>query len=404
MKDELRRQAEERLAKEKTEVEFDLSPEETQKTLHELQVHQIELEMQNEELRRAQEQLEALRARYFDLYDLAPVGYMTLSEQGLILEANLTASTLLNTSRTALVRQPISRFILKEDQDIYYLHRKQLFETGKPQSCELRVVKRDTAPIWVRLDATVMHAADGASVCRLIAVDISERKLAESIRNRVERIIQHDLRSPAISSITLAKLLRNDDNITDMQRGLLDQMEKINMQMLNSLNSSLDLQKIETGHYQSEFEALDCMSLSRNVAESLLGMPNNESKRIDFLIDGVSPDLNELCPCLGQSNLLQSSLRNLMQNALESSSKEDVVYVEFISDTECHIKIRNTGVVPADIRDRFFVEYVTSGKTFGTGLGTYSAMKMITAQGGRLEMETSDEKNETVVTIYLPLP
>ena len=106
-----------------------LSPEETRRTLHELRVHQIELEMQNEELRRAQAELDAARARYFDLYDLAPVGYCTVSEKGLILEANLTAATLLGVARGALVKQPFSRFILKEDQDIYYLHRKQLFET-----------------------------------------------------------------------------------------------------------------------------------------------------------------------------------------------------------------------------------------------------------------------------------
>ena len=109
------------------------SPEETRRALHELQVHQIELEMQNEELRRTQEELEASRARYFDLYDLAPVGYFTLSEQGLILEANLTAARLLGVARGALVKQPLSRFILPEDQDIYYLHRKELLETGAPR-------------------------------------------------------------------------------------------------------------------------------------------------------------------------------------------------------------------------------------------------------------------------------
>jgi PAS domain-containing protein len=94
-----------------------LSPAQMRQTLHELRVHQIELEMQNEELRRAQVELDAARARYFDLYDLAPVGYCTLSEPGLILEANLTAATLLGVPRGALVKQPISRFILPEDQD-----------------------------------------------------------------------------------------------------------------------------------------------------------------------------------------------------------------------------------------------------------------------------------------------
>src|SRR5512143_1299731 len=116
----LRWQAEEIARKEAAQSSEDLeflSPEDIRQTLHELQVHQIELELQNEELRRAQAELEAVRARYFDLYDLAPVSYCTLSEQGLILETNLTAATLLGVARGALVKQPISRFIFPEDQD-----------------------------------------------------------------------------------------------------------------------------------------------------------------------------------------------------------------------------------------------------------------------------------------------
>ena len=110
------------------------SPEEARRLLHELQVYKIELEMQNEELRRAQAELDASRERYFDLYDLAPVGYCTISEKGLILEANLTAATLLGLAKGALVKQPLTRFILPDDQDIYYLHHKKLFETGTPSA------------------------------------------------------------------------------------------------------------------------------------------------------------------------------------------------------------------------------------------------------------------------------
>ena len=130
------------------------SPEAARRALHELRVHQIELEMQNEELRRAQVELEASRARYFDLYDLAPVAYFTLSEQGLILEANLTAAKLFGVARGVLVKQPLSRFILPEDQDSHYRHRKALLETGAPQSWALRVLKKDAVPFWVRVDAT----------------------------------------------------------------------------------------------------------------------------------------------------------------------------------------------------------------------------------------------------------
>ncbi len=158
-----------------------LSPEEIRKTIHELRVHQIELEMQNEELRTAQAQIEAGRARYLDLYDLAPVGYCTLSEQGMILEANLTAATLLGTARGALIKQPISRFILKEDQDIYYLHRKKLFETGEPQECDLRMGKPDGTNFWAHLSAIAAQGEDGAPVCRCVLSDITERKRSDSV-------------------------------------------------------------------------------------------------------------------------------------------------------------------------------------------------------------------------------
>jgi PAS domain-containing protein len=112
-------------------------PEEAGRLLHELQVHQIELEMQNDELRRAQQELEASRVKYFDLYDLAPVGYFTVSEEGLILEANLRGADLLGVGRNRLTKQPLTRYIVPEDQDVYYLHRKRLLETGVRQVCEL---------------------------------------------------------------------------------------------------------------------------------------------------------------------------------------------------------------------------------------------------------------------------
>jgi chemotaxis family two-component system sensor kinase Cph1 len=156
-----------------------LSPQETRQTLHELRVHQIELEMQNEELRRTQVELDNARERYFDLYDMAPVGYCTISKNGLIKEANLTAANLLGVTRSALVRRPFTIFILKKDLDTYYMHSKPLFETGAPQVYELRMVKKDAAPFWARLEATREEDADGTTLCRVTVSDITERKRAE---------------------------------------------------------------------------------------------------------------------------------------------------------------------------------------------------------------------------------
>ena len=156
-----------------------MSPEKTQQLLHELTVHQIQLEMQNEELRRTQAELEDTRARYFDLYDLAPEGFITINEQGLILEANLTAANLLGVNRGALANQPIFRLILKEDQDIYYLFRKQLMKSREPQACELRMVKQDGTVFWGHLDATIALNTESKPVQSILLSDITERKLHE---------------------------------------------------------------------------------------------------------------------------------------------------------------------------------------------------------------------------------
>ncbi|HUX65208.1 GAF domain-containing sensor histidine kinase, partial [Sulfuricella sp.] len=179
----LRQEAETKLAHDPN-----LKPRPAEDLLHELQVHQVELEMQNENLRQSQVELEAAHAQYFDLYDLAPVGYCTLSERGLILQANLTAATLLGLTRCALTKQLLTPFILKEDQNIYYLFRKRLLGDGKPQSCELRMVKKDGAQFWVHLAVTVAKDADGAPVLRIVLSDITKSKTAERQIRRLNNL------------------------------------------------------------------------------------------------------------------------------------------------------------------------------------------------------------------------
>ncbi|MEI7902959.1 MAG: PAS domain S-box protein, partial [bacterium] len=147
----------------------------------------------NEELRRTQAELDAVRA----LYDLAPMGYVILSEQGLIVKANLTAATLLGADRDELVRQPVSRFIFQEDADIYHVHRKQLFATDEPQVCELRMLKKDQAVFWARVEASLAQGPDGEPFCRVVLSDISERKRTEK-----SLAVAHQQRLAILESIT----------------------------------------------------------------------------------------------------------------------------------------------------------------------------------------------------------
>ena len=161
-----------------------LSPAQAQMALHELRVHRIELEMQNEELRQAQTGLAPERERFFDLYDMAPVGYITVSEQGLILQANLTAVQLLGCSRQQLLNQRFSRFIAAQDQDSYYLQLKQLLESRQTQSFDLQIVTESAQPFWAKLIASVVNSNNGDAEAefRIVINDITERKVAEAQR------------------------------------------------------------------------------------------------------------------------------------------------------------------------------------------------------------------------------
>jgi PAS domain S-box-containing protein len=154
-----------------------LNPDETQRLIHELQVHQIELEMQNDELRRAELELLSSKERYIDLYDLAPVGYCTLDEDGVLRDVNLTAATLLATDRSILLNQPIHRYIAKDDQDAFYLFRKKLSHTDQPDSLELRMIKSSGLYFWAKLDVTIRRTS-GTRITSVVIQDISLSKLA----------------------------------------------------------------------------------------------------------------------------------------------------------------------------------------------------------------------------------
>ncbi len=172
--------------------------------LHELRVHQIELELQNEELRRAQEELEASRARYFDLYDMAPVGYCTLCETDQILEANLTAAMMFGVTKAALVGKPLTTFIHRDSQDAFYRHRRQLPAEPAPRALELRF-KRVSAPsFWAWVEIVCTRDQSGAQRCRVSFTDITLLKQAEATSSSETDIAPRDIAAPAELSLATA--------------------------------------------------------------------------------------------------------------------------------------------------------------------------------------------------------
>ncbi len=174
-RNELRKRAEDRLDNKFPNNEVILD-EDAHRLVYELHTYQIELEMQNEELRLVQQELLEARDRYIGLYDLAPVGYLTMNAQGLILESNLTFAKMIETERQQLIKQPLSAYVAQQDQDVYYLFNMHTREKKTQQTCELRMSAYN--PRLTGTDSS-KHAA-GAVKDGLLWVQLNSRPLLDA--------------------------------------------------------------------------------------------------------------------------------------------------------------------------------------------------------------------------------
>ena len=176
----LRRRAEELLRVTKRDIAA-MPVKDVQQLVYELQIHEIELELQNEELHRTQMQLEAARERYVDLYDFSPAGHLTLDTNGKIIEANLRAGALLGMNRKELMGQSLARFIASDDDEGRFLrHCQDVLETGTRQTCEVQFRRNDQVSCFVHLESLAVREEPGEIThWRTSLLDISDRKLAE---------------------------------------------------------------------------------------------------------------------------------------------------------------------------------------------------------------------------------
>lgn len=178
----LRDRAEARLKAHRTKKGVPASAPDALRQLHELQVHQIELEMQNEELRTAQAQVEESLARFTDLYDFSPVGYFTLRRDGCITQTNLTGARLLGEERTRLHGKRLMSFVTEADRSVFSEFFHHVFTSLTDHTCEVGLVVKNRPPRTVRIEAT--RCTEGQQ-CRAVVMDVTERKQAQEENLRI---------------------------------------------------------------------------------------------------------------------------------------------------------------------------------------------------------------------------
>ena len=387
-----------------------LSADETQLLLHDLRVHQIELQMQTEELHQTQEKLEALLAKYFDLYDLAPVGYVTLSETGLILEANLTVANMVGAARGALVSRPFNSLILREDKDLYHLHFKQwrllsAIDQGSRRICDLRLVKNDGTPFWARLESIVAQDADSSLTYRVVISDITDHKQAEQDRfarqsaeeaslamSQFVANMSHEIRTPLTSILGFAQVLERDPLLKPGQIKHVQTITRSGVHLLRLINEILDMSKINASTLnEAHFYLLDLLDDLEMMFRS-----RTDAKGLQLLIERKESLPRQL---IGDEGKLRQICVNLMGNAIKFTETGGVtmrVHTEVVEGKTVEGKkavrlvaeVEDTGLgIPDDDIYRIFgtFQQAEAGvKVGGTGLGLTISRRFVEKMGGKL--------------------
>jgi PAS domain S-box-containing protein len=327
-----------------------------------------------------------------------PVGMFVVDAETHVLSgANPAALSLCGYTAEELIGTPCSRFLCGDSRTCPW-------HMGEGDVCmdESYLTHKDGSRVPV-LKTMVGARIDGRESLVVSVQDISEQKRLEELREDVNRIVVHDLKSPIIGVINGCRLLLLEEEHLDAELSeMLHLIEQQAEKALHMIGLSLDLYKIEAGTYAYAPESVDLMAVVREAVGNLSGKIADKGMSVPVLLDGREARDGESLEIPANPLLLETMVSNLLLNAVEASPEGGQAVARVDRGDPVCLTITNTGAVPRDVRETFFDKYATSGKSGGTGLGTYSARLAATAMGGTIELSCSDEEDRTTVRVTLP--
>jgi PAS domain S-box-containing protein len=377
----------------------------TDALLHELQVHQIELEMQNEQLNQAHLAMEESRDRYADLYDFAPVGYVTLTADAQIAEINLTGATLLGVARQQLLTKRFSTFIVHADQECWSRHFTSVKNHVGRSTVELAMQRGDGTVFHALLDCAHQKVGAGGTAIRIALSDISERKRLEAERNQALATAEqanrakstflssmsHELRTPLNAILGFAQLLETGTPPpTPLQQRNIGQILKGGWYLLSLINEILDLALIESGKITLVREPVllsEAMLECRAMIE-----PQAQHRGIGL----VFPQFDTPCFVNADPTRVKQVLINLLSNAIKYNRQDGTVAVECTPRPPdvLRISIRDNGAgLSAEQLAQLFQPFNRLGMETsaeeGTGIGLVVTKRLVELMGGALGVEST---------------
>lgn len=379
---------------------------------HELSVHQIELEIQNEELIKAKENLEVAVEvaveKYIELYDFAPTGYLNLSKQGIIIGLNHSASKMLGKERQLLIKNLFGTFITDETKQYYYRFLKEIFSSPGDQTCEVTLFRNGNPPIHAYL---VGHVAKDYRSCNVSMIDITARKDAEREKNELLHkltvsnkelvefayVASHDLQEPLRMVTSFMQLLsiqykdKLDDNAHEYIQFAVDGAKR----MYDLLNGLLAYSRVHTKG--TPFIKVDSKNVLSNVLSNLAFLIKERKAEIK---------IDDLPQVYADETQLTQLFQNLIHNSIKFSTEPPRIFISSTSDQDHYtfsIKDEGMGIESKYFEKifRIFQRLMPKEQYEGIGIGLAICKRIVERHIGEIWLESELGKGST---FYFTIP
>jgi PAS domain S-box-containing protein len=410
----LRLKAEEQLKKLRSKAASIPIEADTLKLIHELEVHQIELEMQNEELKLATDKAQQAEEKYLELFDFAPTGYLTLSNRGEIIDLNYSAAGLLGKERAQLINSTFEFFISVDSRYIFNHFLEKIYKSKMKETCEVMLAKHGNYYKYVNISGIVGKNGDQ---CLIIMMDITRRKQAEKDllkakikaeeNDRLKSVflanISHEIRTPMNGILGFTKLLKQNDLTYEERLEFINIIEDSGLRLLNIINDLVDFSKVESGLMQ-------IASAASNINEQIQTIYTFfkyevERKGIQFSYQNALPDHEAIV--VTDREKIYAILTNLVKNAIKFSYEGTIEFgYEKKGDyLEFFVKDMGIGIAKEkqkDIFKRFIQADSALSRNFeGTGLGLAISKAYVELLGGEIWVESEMGKGSV---FYFTIP
>jgi len=410
-----RQKAEELLKSKSSLINANISETEGLRLIHELEVHQIELEMQNEELLLANEAKSVAKEKYIELYDFAPSGYFTLSSNSEIVELNLTGAAMLGKERLYLKNKSLSDLITDSTKLIFSDFIKNVFKGSDKESCEVIFKTDNKLPLFVLITGII---SKNEKQCFLTVINITKRRQAELLierqnqelkelyatKDKLFSIIAHDLRSPFNSILGYSELLienakSNHDDETVAFSGIINTSANNTLHLLDNL---LNWAKSQTGQISFNPEKINLSDVIKEIIEILNPTAKFKNISIKFL---QSTDFE----IYADNNMLHTILRNLIHNAIKFTDLNGKIEINTRLEKDMiHVTVSDNGVgMDQTTMNKLFgsdTSCTTQGtaKEHGSGLGLLICKEFVEKHGGTIGVE-SESGNGSIFHFTFPV-